>query len=64
MGKKNEAMRRQHLLPEIINWSIQKRARKLASGMRVAGGMVLCENRHGGQWVMSAADFDSFYKTR
>lgn len=64
MSKKQEAQRRQHLAPEIVHWSIRKRARTINTGEKVKAGMVVVENRHGAQWAMSPADFDNFYKAR
>ncbi len=63
--KNFEAQRRQHLMPEVITWTLATEPVVLVgSGQEVEPGMVICMNQYGAQWAMSVEDFDKTYKAR
>ena len=56
-----KAVRHKHL-SEVLYWRVCSRKTTANNGQVAQKGEVLVRNRHGSEWVMSAADFDAEYR--
>lgn len=69
----NEAVRKKHLMGEVVSWRILEESDFDYDGIFVEApipsgvvdvGRVLVANRWGGSWTMSVDEFDAEYKAR